>query len=109
VGEIEPDEMALDIGPDTVSLYNEAISKAKTIIWNGPMGIFEEEEFAKGTLAIAKAVAASSAYSVIGGGETVEAVKAMGLADKISFISTGGGAMLEFLEGKKLPGVIALN
>jgi phosphoglycerate kinase len=109
VGEEMGDEMILDIGPDTIGMYNELISKAKTVIWNGPLGLFEVPDFAKGTLEIAKAVADSSTYSVIGGGETVEAVKGMGLADKISFISTGGGAMLEFLEGKELPGITALN
>ena len=109
VGEVLAGEMILDIGPDTVSMYSELISKAKTVVWNGPMGLFEIPDFSKGTLEIAKAVANSQAYSVIGGGETVEAVKGMGLADKISFISTGGGAMLEFLGGKNLPGVIALN
>lgn len=109
VGEEMGDEMILDIGPDTIGMYNELISKAKTVIWNGPMGLFEVKEFSNGTYKIAEAVADSSAYSVIGGGETVEAVKGMGLAGKISFISTGGGAMLEFLEGKKLPGVKALE
>lgn len=109
VGEVLAEEMILDIGPDTVGMYSELIAKAKTVIWNGPMGLFEIPDFSKGTLKIAQAVADSQAYSVIGGGETVEAVKGMGLADKISFISTGGGAMLEFLEGKELPGVIALK
>jgi len=102
-------EMILDLGPDTLKIYRDLILKAKTIIWNGPMGLFEVPDFASGTKAVAQAVADSTAYSVIGGGETVEAVKTMGLADKISFISTGGGAMLEFLEGKNLPGVVALN
>ncbi|MFA6475121.1 MAG: phosphoglycerate kinase [Patescibacteria group bacterium] len=99
----------LDIGPNTVQAYTQALSGAKTIIWNGPMGMFEQPEFAAGTLGMAKAVVASGAYSVLGGGETVSAVHQAGLADKVSFISTGGGAMLEFLEGKQLPGIICLN
>jgi phosphoglycerate kinase len=109
LGEVESDDYILDIGPDTVKLYSECIKQAKTIIWNGPMGVFEFEAFAMGTYHVAKAVATSGAYSVLGGGETVSAVSKNGLEDKISFISTGGGAMLEFLEGKTLPGVAALD
>ncbi|MBU0731292.1 phosphoglycerate kinase [Patescibacteria group bacterium] len=109
VGEVEDDDFILDIGPDTMSIYSELIKDAKTIIWNGPMGVFEIPDFATGTLDVAKAVADSGAYSVVGGGETAQAIKEMGLADKISFISTGGGAMLEFMEGKKLPAIEALN
>ncbi|MFH1781766.1 MAG: phosphoglycerate kinase [Patescibacteria group bacterium] len=109
VGEIEDDDMVLDIGPDTVSLYADAISRAKTIIWNGPMGVFEIPDFAKGTHDVAKAVANSDAYSVIGGGETAQALKDMDMMDKVSFVSTGGGAMLEFLEGKELPAIKALQ
>ena len=104
--------MALDVGPKTVAAYTAEIVKAKTIVWNGPMGCFEMPNFAKGTMSICKAVADASdkgAISVIGGGDSVSAVNQSGLAGKMSHISTGGGASLEFLEGKKLPGVFALN
>lgn len=101
--------MGLDIGPDTVSRFKAQIAGAKTILWNGPLGVFEMEKFAHGTLAIAHAVAESSATSIIGGGDSIAAVTKAGVADKISHISTGGGASLEFLGGAKLPGVEALN
>jgi phosphoglycerate kinase len=98
----------LDIGPETVETYGKVIKGAKTIVWNGPMGVFEFPEFAKGTFGIAKAVAESSAMSIVGGGDSVAAIQQSGLADKITHISTGGGASLEMLEGLTLPGVAAL-
>ncbi|MBI3830677.1 MAG: phosphoglycerate kinase [Planctomycetes bacterium] len=102
-------QMALDIGPKTAVAYAAEIAKAKLIVWNGPQGVFEIEPFDKGTTAVAKAVAASKATSIVGGGESVAAVKKAGVADKITHISTGGGASLEFLEGQTLPGVAALQ
>jgi len=99
----------LDIGPETVSHYAKIIHEAKTVVWNGPMGVFEFPEFAKGTFAVAQAAAESGAVTIVGGGESVAAVKQSGLADKITHISTGGGASLEMLEGLTLPGVAALQ
>jgi phosphoglycerate kinase len=101
--------MGLDIGPRTIELFSAEIAKAKTIIWNGPMGVFEKPPFDKGTVALAKAVAESGAISVVGGGDSEKAIKSVGVADKISHISTGGGASLEFLSGIELPGVAALT
>ncbi len=107
---IPADMMALDIGPKSVELFAAEIGSARTIVWNGPMGVYEIDHFAKGTKKIANAVAENgAAVSIVGGGDSVAAVKAAGVADKISHISTGGGASLEFLEGKKLPGVEALT
>jgi phosphoglycerate kinase len=102
-------EMAVDIGPETVARYRQALSGAKMIFWNGPMGVFEKEQFAAGTMAMAEAVAKSTAISVVGGGESVEAVKSSGQASHISHISTGGGASLEFISGQKLPGIVVLQ
>ncbi len=107
---IPADQLALDIGPKTVELFSDEIAGAKTIVWNGPMGVFEMPPFAAGTNAIAHAVADNAdAISIVGGGDSVSAVKKAGVADRITHISTGGGASLEFLEGKKLPGVEALS
>lgn len=109
VDTIPEGKMALDIGPSTIAAYEAVIAGAKTIIWNGPMGVFEMPPFDKGTVALAKAVAASGAVSVVGGGDSEKAIKSAGVADKISHISTGGGASLEFLGGIELPGVAALS
>jgi phosphoglycerate kinase len=108
VDEIPSGRMGLDIGPRTVELFKEHISGAKTIFWNGPMGVFEIDAFARGTEGVARAVASSAATSVIGGGDSVAAVRKLGLEDEMSHISTGGGASLEYVEGKELPGVAAL-
>jgi phosphoglycerate kinase len=106
---IPDDASAYDIGPKTIEAYEKVIAGAKTIIWNGPMGVFEKPPFDKGTVALAKAVAASGAVSVVGGGDSEKAIKAAGVSDKISHVSTGGGASLEFLAGIALPGVAALE
>ena len=107
--DIEDGWAGVDIGPKTVELYKNEIAKSKTILWNGPMGVFEIKECAKGTFAIAEAVAKSDAISIVGGGDSVKAVKKSGYAKDVTFISTGGGASLEFLEGKQLPGVAVLD
>ena len=105
LADIRLDELILDIGPDTVRLYEKILKSAKMIIWNGPMGLIENPAFAKGTTALIKILAHSRAETIIGGGETVEMIRKMKLENKFNFVSTGGGAMLEFLEGKKLPGL----
>ena len=104
-----PDCMGLDIGPETVRRYSEVIQQAKTVVWNGPMGVFEDPKFAQGTFAIARALAESSAFSIVGGGDSAAAVAQAGVESKITHISTGGGASLEFLSGQKLPGVEVLT
>ena len=109
VGQVPDDWMILDIGPKSAELFAKELAAMKLIVWNGPMGVFEMENFAKGTEAVAHAVAASAAVSIVGGGDSVAAVNKTGLADSISHISTGGGASLEYLEGKKLPGIESLS
>jgi phosphoglycerate kinase len=112
-GDIPANEQGLDIGPATSKRYGEIIAQAKTILWNGPMGLFEDKRFATGTLAVAQAVANATAKnhakSIIGGGDSVKALNQSGLGSKVTFMSTGGGASLEFLEGRVLPGVAALT
>ena len=98
----------MDIGPDTVTLYCSAVKDAGTVIWNGPMGVFEFPAFAKGTEAVAEALSQAHAITIIGGGDSAAAVQQLGYADKMTHISTGGGASLEFMEGKELPGVACL-
>jgi phosphoglycerate kinase len=109
VGPIQDGWRILDIGPKTIEAYSKAVKTAGTVVWNGPMGVFEFPEFAKGTYAVAKAVAESGSVSIIGGGDSVAAIQESGLADKITHISTGGGASLEMLEGLVLPGLAALQ
>ncbi|HEX3178598.1 MAG TPA: phosphoglycerate kinase [Methylomirabilota bacterium] len=109
IREIPDGQMGLDIGPRTIERFTALLKTARTIVWNGPMGVFEKPPFAEGTLAVARAVADASAFSVIGGGDTIAAVNMAGVADRIGYISTAGGAFLEFLEGRALPGVDALT
>lgn len=106
---IPSDMMGLDIGPKSIELFNKKIAEAKTVVWNGPVGVFEMENFAKGTCAVADALAESECISIIGGGDSAAAIKKFGLEDKMTHISTGGGASLEFLEGKELPGIAVIE
>jgi len=107
--EVPEDLAALDIGPETARGFADRVARAKTVFWNGPMGVFEKKPFAQGTLAVAKAVAASKGLTVVGGGDSVAAVNEAGVAEQISHLSTGGGASMEFIEGKSLPGIAALE
>jgi phosphoglycerate kinase len=109
VENIEPDDIILDVGPATIAILKMVIARAGTIVWTGPVGVFEFDAFAAGTKAIAEAIAASSAFSIAGGGDTLAAITKFGVADRIDYISTGGGAFLEFLEGKTLPAVAMLE
>jgi len=112
IDDVKDGWMGLDIGPESIALFEKVIMESETILWNGPMGVFEMEKFAAGTTAIAKAVAKATekgAFSLIGGGDSVAAINKNGLADKVSYVSTGGGAMLEYMEGKKLPGITAIR
>lgn len=112
IDEVNDGWMGLDIGPESIILFEKVIMHSKTILWNGPMGVFEMDKFAAGTTAIAKAVAKATekgAFSLIGGGDSVAAINKNGLADKVSYVSTGGGAMLEYMEGRKLPGITAIR
>jgi len=109
VADVLDKDMILDVGPKTASRMSELLSSAKTIIWNGPVGVFENDAFAESTRALTEAIAASTAFSLAGGGDTLAAIDKYGVADQISYISTGGGAFLEFLEGKVLPAVAMLE
>ncbi|HEY3074553.1 MAG TPA: phosphoglycerate kinase, partial [Burkholderiales bacterium] len=109
VDDVSAEEMILDIGPETARAFAASLEKAGTIVWNGPVGVFENDAFAKGTETIARAIAKSKAYTIAGGGDTVAAINKFGIADEIDYISTAGGAFLEFLEGKALPAVAALE
>ena len=109
VADVAADDLILDIGPETSKKFAELVKRAGTIVWNGPVGVFEFDQFGGGTQAIAQAIAASPAFSIAGGGDTLAAIAKYGVTDKISYISTGGGAFLEFLEGKKLPAVAMLE
>jgi phosphoglycerate kinase len=109
VSDVADDEMILDVGPETAATYGELLRAAGTIVWNGPVGVFEFPQFANGTRELALAIADSPGFSIAGGGDTLAALDAFGIRDRISYISTGGGAFLEFLEGKTLPAVAMLE
>ena len=109
VDQVDDDELILDIGPETAASYAQLIAKAGTVVWNGPVGVFEFDAFGKGTETLARAIASSKAFSIAGGGDTLAAVEKYGIEKDVSYISTGGGAFLEFLEGKELPAVAALK
>lgn len=109
VGKVRREEECFDIGPETINLFSDIIKTANTIIWNGPLGFYEHKKFEKGSLAIAEAILKSNAFSLVGGGETLAMLNKHGIRDKFNYVSTGGGAMLDFLSGKKLPGVVALE
>jgi len=109
VGDIADDDMILDIGPATAARFAEILKSAGTIVWNGPLGVFEFDQFAGGTKALAEAIAESPAFSIAGGGDTLAAIAKFGIADEVSYISTAGGAFLEYLEGKTLPAVAILE
>jgi phosphoglycerate kinase len=108
VGEVEDDDLILDVGPQTAKLYASILQKALTIVWNGPLGVFEFDQFGEGTRVLAEAIAESDAFSVAGGGDTLSAIAKYDVGERISYISTGGGAFLEFLEGKQLPAISIL-
>jgi len=109
ISDVSAEDMILDVGPETAGQFASLLKNAKTILWNGPVGVFEFDQFGNGTKALAEAIAESDAFSLAGGGDTVAAVDKYGIADKISYISTGGGAFLEFVEGKTLPAVAVLE
>ena len=106
---IAADDMVMDVGPDTASAYARLVTKAKTIVWNGPLGVFEFESFSHGTQVMAEAIASSGAFSIAGGGDTLAAISKFGISAKLSYISTAGGAFLEFLEGRDLPAISILK
>ena len=109
VGDVADDDMILDVGPQTAEKLAEIIASMKTIIWNGPLGVFEFPAFANGTEAVARAIAANKGFSIAGGGETIQAIDKFGITDQVSYISTGGGAFLEFVQGEELPAVAILE
>jgi phosphoglycerate kinase len=109
VAEVDDDDMIFDIGPQTANRFGEILQQAATIVWNGPVGVFEFDQFGEGTRSLSQSIAASPAFSIAGGGDTLAAVDKYGIADQVSYISTGGGAFLEFLEGKQLPAVAMLE